>query len=261
MTDIINRLIKRRYITADEAALAIAGIDPAWVNDSVQSAIDGNYIGWEMARDVKKSIVEAVCDGDISANRIFNKTTKDGRFSHQLKRSLSGRILNPEHINSIELKAIELWPWLHRIGWLNEPIESPYSKGNGFIDPKSAELPRTPGIERIIRAMDADKEYGAQVAELKSLLEQANKELAHLKSEQEKADRAEVLHNTRLMKIAIETQRTYWGENWVPGDFDTAPRKTVIVDRLISEYGLSNAQAQAVEAVACPIDRNPTKSP
>ena len=261
MTDIIDRLIKRRYITADEAALAIAGIDPAWVNDSVQSAIDGNYIGWEMARDVKKSIVEAVCDGDISANRIVNKTTKDGRFSYQLKHSSSGRILNPEHINSIELKAIELWPWLHRVGWLNEPIESPFSKENGFLDPKSAEPPRSLGIENIIRAMNADKEQSVQVAELKSQLEQAHKELARIKSEQEKANRSEVLHNTELLKLVHVVQERYWGANWDPSNNQTNTIQPVIIEWLMSTYSLSGFRAKAVEAVACPIDRNPVKKP
>ena len=229
MTDIINRLIKRRYITADEAALAIAGIDPAWVNDSVQSAIDGNYIGWEMARDVKKSIVEAVCDGDISANRIFNKTTKDGRFSYQLKRSLSGRILNPEHINSIELKAIELWPWLHRIGWLNEPIESPYSKGNGSIDPKSDELPRTPGIERIIRAMDADKEQSDQIAELKRQLAFAQDELAKLRIDGEQPTDPRQKH-IQVIKSLLSL---------IPEIEDNSPtRAHEIINTLLRERGL-----------------------
>lgn len=101
----------------------------------------------------------------------------------------------------------------------------------------------------------------AQIAELKSQLEQAHKELARIKSEQEKANRSEVLHNTELLKLVHVVQERYWGANWDPSNNQTNTIQPVIIEWLMSTYSLSGFRAKAVEAVACPIDRNPVKKP
>lgn len=100
-----------------------------------------------------------------------------------------------------------------------------------------------------------------QIAELKSQLEQAHNELARIKSEQEKANRSEALHNTELLKLVHVVQERYWGANWDPSNSQTNTIQPVIIEWLMSTYSLSGFRAKAVEAVACPIDRNPVKKP
>ena len=58
------------------------------------------------------------------------------------------------------------------------------------------------------------------------------------------------LHNTHLMKIALEVQRTYWRTL----DRTRNKQETIVVE-LMKKYGLTRPEAQAVERVACPIDR------
>lgn len=57
------------------------------------------------------------------------------------------------------------------------------------------------------------------------------------------------LHNTRLMEIALKVQREYWK------DLDRRPNQEALWGDLREKYGLSKPQAEAVELVACPIDR------
>lgn len=58
------------------------------------------------------------------------------------------------------------------------------------------------------------------------------------------------VHNTHLMKIALDVQRRYWKT----AD-RSAGKQEVIIDYLINELRLSRPEAVAVERVSCPIDR------
>ncbi len=58
------------------------------------------------------------------------------------------------------------------------------------------------------------------------------------------------LHNTHLMRIALEVQRTYWN----PPD-RTKAKQEVIIAELMEKHGLLKPEAAAVERVACPINR------
>jgi hypothetical protein len=60
------------------------------------------------------------------------------------------------------------------------------------------------------------------------------------------------LHNTRLMKIALQIQREYWGDPIV----NPRPNQEYLWGELQEKFGLNEKQAKAVELVACPIDRN-----
>jgi hypothetical protein len=56
-------------------------------------------------------------------------------------------------------------------------------------------------------------------------------------------------HNTALMKIAIEVQKKYWPEQ------SARPKQEVVIAEIQEHYGLTEAEAKAVERVACPVTR------
>lgn len=58
------------------------------------------------------------------------------------------------------------------------------------------------------------------------------------------------LYDSGLLRIAVEVQKEYWGDLTAP------PKQDVIVRELRTKYDLSEAEAKAVERVACPIDRS-----
>ena len=62
-------------------------------------------------------------------------------------------------------------------------------------------------------------------------------------------------HNVHLMRIAIQVQSDYWA------DLNAQPKQETLVAELIKKYGLTKAEAQAVERVACPINRRKNVSP
>lgn len=67
------------------------------------------------------------------------------------------------------------------------------------------------------------------------------------------ATEATAPHYTHLMKIAIETQRKHWGD-WKVGD--TPIKQEAIICDLQNTYkGFSGARINAIEAIACPIER------
>lgn len=56
-------------------------------------------------------------------------------------------------------------------------------------------------------------------------------------------------YNLHLMKIALEIQRVHWK------NLDKPPKQESILNELVEKYSLSGPEAQAVERVACPINR------
>lgn len=58
------------------------------------------------------------------------------------------------------------------------------------------------------------------------------------------------LHATGLMKAAIQVQKKYWE------DPDSTPKQEVIISEIREEYGFTEAEAKAVERVACPKKRS-----
>ncbi len=89
---------------------------------------------------------------------------------------------------------------------------------------------------------EADAEIlRAQVSDLQKKVDQLNRLVGD--------GSAIALHNTRLMKIALAVQREYWT------DVDQRPNQEALWGDLREKYKLSQLQAEAVELVACPIDR------
>lgn len=239
-------------VTIDEVALVGASIHPISVEGSIMQARTGGFDNWQTAELIARLLRDAVLNDELIVKEAYVSSIE----LYGVREVVPGNKLQ-DHLRANGFPAVqgakfhgrEVWEWMAY---------------HGFIDPKYAEPLRSPGTDRIIRAMNAadkEKEQSAQVAELKSQLEQAHKELARIKSEQEKANRSEVLHNTELLKLVHVVQERYWGANWDPSNNQTNTIQPVIIEWLMSTYSLSGFRAKAVEAVACPIDRNPVKKP
>ncbi|MGL5522804.1 MAG: hypothetical protein ACRDCY_02680 [Aeromonas veronii] len=53
-------ILINKTVTAEQAALVAAGINPAEVNDSVSEAKKGNHYGWEIAVTVRNALLKAL---------------------------------------------------------------------------------------------------------------------------------------------------------------------------------------------------------
>ena len=238
-----------RGVTIDEVALVGASIHPISVDGSINQARNGGFDNWQTAELIARLLRDAVRNGELYVEEAYIAYLEGYTVVPGNKLQTFLRDNRSSGVQGAKFQGGEVWEWMAY---------------HGFIDPKYAEPLRSPGTDRIIRAMNAadkEKEQSAQVAELKSQLEQAHKELARIKSEQEKANRSEVLHNTELLKLVHVVQERYWGANWDPSNNQTNTIQPVIIEWLMSTYSLSGFRAKAVEAVACPIDRNPVKKP
>ncbi len=117
----------------------------------------------------------------------------------------------------------------------------------------------------------------AEIERLKIEIERlriGEKELAELRTNADSAGRPGIGHDAshpeierlmglvppqpvRLMEIAIAVQRRYWGDNWDADDPDTWTTQKDIWAWIQQTYpSLSKANRDAIEAVACPVDRS-----
>ncbi|MDT8895801.1 hypothetical protein RSO41_14175 [Halomonas sp. I1] len=76
-------------------------------------------------------------------------------------------------------------------------------------------------------------------------------EVAELRATVEELRKSVPLHPGSLMGMAIQAQHRYWGN-----PEESRPKSEVIIQELRKEYGITGAQASAVDKVACPINRN-----
>lgn len=126
--------------------------------------------------------------------------------------------------------------WCKRAGY-----EWPLS---GFMRPAQTEDVVAVTSTQHVSQQDQDK--------LKRELVALRQEVADLRSTVEDLKRSVPLHPVRHMAKAIEVQHKYWQD---PND--NRPKSAVIVAEMRAQYPeLSDANAKAIEQVACPIDRN-----
>lgn len=131
---------------------------------------------------------------------------------------------------------------------------------NGLIDA---------GIELDIGG-DSDAEHDLQIEatpphEHACEIDQAESEVAKRFEEDLQAAHAEIERlkalvpprpDARLMTVVIATQRQFWAD-WADGSPRPKSEETIIPWIRQQFIGLSDADARAVDRVACPVDRNP----
>ncbi|MFC0323995.1 hypothetical protein ACFFHT_10605 [Gallibacterium melopsittaci] len=127
-------------------------------------------------------------------------------------------------------------------------------------------------IEEIINAKIPYFEDVSEVVDIKlTPLKNETKKIEELQLELEKKDKLieklqrqidennnliminEFMENDRL-SLAIQTRKKYWSE-YNP-DLGNTPKAASITEELQSKYNFSKKQAEAIEIVACPINRN-----
>ena len=245
-----------KTVTADQAALVAAGIDPVDVDGRVSEAKRGNWTGWETAAVVRDALFNNLANSHFdpepsSISYVENYGYNSEEIIFRGLVDIIPALLERGAPHHISFEAGSLWLWVAKnVGIdpeLNDYITGIYAK------------PET--TDRAKQAMMEDEEQCGQLNELESQLAQVSQELATVKSELQEVKQDSVLHNTELLKLVSVVQRRYWGANWDPSNKQTNTAIPVIVEWLTSTYSLSDVKAKAVEAVACPIDRNPVKKP
>ena len=96
-----------------------------------------------------------------------------------------------------------------------------------------------------------------EIKRLKSELEEKDKKIAELQTELDKMDYPiqlnKFMENDRLA-LAIQARKDYWS-NYDP-NLNNAPKAEPTAREIKEKYGLSQKQAEAIEIIACPINRN-----
>lgn len=96
----------------------------------------------------------------------------------------------------------------------------------------------------------------SEIANLYKQIDEKEQTITKLEQQLEQGDALillnEFMENDRLA-LAIETRKTYWQA--YDETLNNAPKSTAIVADLQQKYNLSQKQAQAIEIVACPLNR------
>lgn len=243
-------------VSADQAALVVAGINPADVNNSVLEAKKGNYWGWDKAITVRDALLNNLCDNSIfDPEPVLIKywdTYGNGVTQINDLLNIIPALLEMGVPDSARFKAPSLWRWIAKnasidpeiCDWINEC----YPPNNTKPTPSERQLMNTQPGEHITSLVD-------QVAELTERLRQAEEEIASLKIKA-----PAFRHMTPLLELVAEVQERYWGDNWDRDDHDTKPRQDDIIEWVAADprcprndkgKGSAN-QAKMVAVVAKP---------
>lgn len=145
-----------------------------------------------------------------------------------------------------EAHAIETWCRFHK------PVHS-FEKNIVFLK------------TQVINFEKEESRKHREIAEMETERLQMRERMAILKASRMKENSVDVvtivdeisepvLHNTHLMKMAIEVQKEYWPT------LDSKPKQETVINEIIEKYKISKPEAQAVERVACPVDRTKQNS-
>lgn len=238
-------------VSADQAALVAAGINPADVNNSVSEAKKGNYWGWDMAFTVREALLNNLCDSNIFDPEpvLIKYWDTYGNDFTQISDlvNIIPALLEMGVPDSARFKAPSLWQWIAKnvsidpeiCDWINEC----YPPNNTKPSPSERQLTDTQPDEHTTSLVN-------QVAELTERLRQSEEEIASLKTKV-----PAFRHMTPLLQLVAEVQERYWGDNWDCTDTDTNPKQSDIIDWLKSNprSGSSSKRAEMVAVVAKPI--------
>ena len=164
-----------KVVTIDEVALVGASIQPLVVDSLIPRAFDRGFDNAQTAALIARTLRDAVCAGDLPVYSVVVEDAFRPGWSTPLPGDLLPNFLRETKFPKIvdaEFSGREIWEWMAY---------------QGFIDPKYAEPLRSPGTDRIIQAMSADKEQSAQIFELKRQLASAQDELAKLRIDGEQS--------------------------------------------------------------------------
>jgi hypothetical protein len=208
-----------------DAALIMSGIIPSDVNN-------WNYWDDPDAEVLRKlSLIDAYAKEILALDPNFDSDVRNGK-----------RRWSATEIDTSEKISQEIWrEWCKSVD-LTWPIPE-RSRNSITVSSTDAEL-----IAKWRRTESDLIDASEQIKILKTQLREAQGAVDDLRRTVGSKD-AIAPHNTHLMKIAIEVQRNYWK------DLSTPPKQETLCKELIQLYKLSKAEAQAVERVACPIDR------
>lgn len=162
-------------VTIDEVALVGASIHPISVEGSIMQARTGGFDNWQTAELIARLLRDAVLNDELIVKEAYVSSPGWYGSSEVVPGNKLQDYLRANGFPAVQgakFHGREVWVWMAY---------------HGFIDPKYAEPLRSPGTDRIIRAMNADKEQSAQIVELKRLLASAQDELAKLRIDGEQS--------------------------------------------------------------------------
>ncbi|UPY93604.1 hypothetical protein [Pectobacterium sp. 21LCBS03] len=226
-------------ITLDQAALIMAGVDDGI--DSVHEAENGNFEGWKEAKAYKKAILGAVRLGMLKP---LTAVYYPENSSYEANVDVNSINVNT-CIDWAEFAADVIWPWA-------DTVLSGCSiakKNSQAIDAEPI-MPLSPIIyqesfESIENLKNKITELEIDIQKLKKLIP------CHIGSFVGGADKDPLFQ-------AIRIRNNEW-QSYDPNDKSTkASQESIILD-LRNNYGFVDSTAKAIEKVACPIDRNPSK--
>lgn len=228
-----------RIVSADRVALVMAGVNSEV--ESVQDAEYWNYNFWNEAKVYKEAILQAIKLKEITPISVSALapehwgSAKDAEIALELDEiDINTFIVNANFL------ASDIWPWAQE-----ELSENTFNTNNQ----KQESITPPPTINQESKEITALKN---QVEELGREIEELNKRLpCHIGS---------FIGSTEKDPLyqAIRIRNTEWANYDPSNDRLTRGNQAAITKELI-DAGFSGPVSKAIEAVACPINRNPAK--
>lgn len=234
-----------KVVTADQAALVAAGINPVEVNNDVSVAQKGNWLGWHMAVTVRDALL-----GNLGAGHLDPEPLSISYWEQY----------GYDSAENVIYGIVDIWPTLLKKGVpdnarFNADSIWPWIAENLDIDPELQDCinaiyaPKTNAPDG---GWSEDKQHSEQVdaiatdvSKLTERLRQAEEEIAILK-----AKKPTFRHLTPLLELVAEVQERYWGDNWDRDDPDTNTKQNDIIDWVESDPRCSSKKRAEVVAIA-----------
>ncbi|ELO1490048.1 hypothetical protein R0K81_001873 [Salmonella enterica] len=240
MIDLPFHIKRLRIVTLEQAALAMAGISGECC--SFVTAITINYRGYEQALIFKEIICQAIKLKEVIPLRVYKYFDSTWDLPADALCLVENDEININtQIVDANFLAKDIWPW----------VENELSENTSFINYQPHETVSQQTLT-ISQASQEMSELKNKIAELEREIKDLKKSLPlHLGTFIGGMDKDPLYQ-------AIRIRNSEWA-NYDPNDNDTRANQQAIITELKNSYGFVEFTAKAIEKIACPIDRNPSK--
>ena len=240
MIDLPFHIKRLRIVTLEQAALVMAGLSGEY--DTLDPNIISGYISDEEASSFKEIICQAIKLKEVIPLKAYTYSDPSWNLPIDILSLVENDNINIDtHIVDANFLAKDIWTW----------VENEFTEYNAIIINHPYEV----GLQPPSRTNQESQE----ISELKNKITALERDIEVLK-------KSYPLHLGKFiggverdpLYQAIRIRNCEWAE-YDPNNNGTRVNQQAIITELKTSYGFVESTAKAIEKIACPIDRTPSK--
>ncbi|MNE00878.1 hypothetical protein D3C77_139900 [compost metagenome] len=250
----------RQFVTVDDAALMVAGIDPVKAHNCVYRACYMGTHGGALAEKIRGVLINNLCKGHLDPEPAsieyhpIPSLIGDPYDKYKGIADIAAALKERGAPINATFKADSLWRWIANNLAQEEGVNPELFAYlvERYLQDSSPKVEHTGlPLPYDIKSSARERDLAEQVAALSKRVQQVEEENAELR-----AKTPTIRHLTQMITLVLLVQERYWGDNWDRDIPDSYPKQNDIIEWLMgAPHCCTKRRAIAIEIIACAAHR------